>query len=142
MKKRLFDIRFWNKVYKRMENYEGTLFYQALNNEKLVPMEWTGLYDSTKFKELPESIKEKWLKTNKAENWPGIKIYVDDVTQIKYGKDHYEYGVVHYSECAAGYYRGGTSLGSYKKQTKVVGNIYEGYPKEAEYSVKFHLDNK
>ena len=69
-------------------------------------MQSTGVYDSTKFKELSSIHQEEWLKKNKAENWHGIEIFTGDVTQIKYGKDHYEYGVVYYSENSAGFHRG------------------------------------
>lgn len=102
-------------------------------------MQSTGVYDSTKFKELSTMQQEEWLKDNKAENWHGFEIYTGDVTQIKYGKDRYEYGVVYYSENSAGFYRGGTSVGSYKKQTKIVGNIYEGWPDAANYDVEFYF---
>lgn len=104
-------------------------------------MQSTGVYDSTKFKELSAMQKEKWLKNNKSEDWHGIEIFTGDVTSIKYGKDNYEYGVVHYSGYSAGFYRGSTSVGSYKKQTKIVGNIYEGWPDAANYDVKFYFEN-
>lgn len=102
-------------------------------------MQSTGVYDSTKFKELSAMQQEEWLKNNKAEDWHGIEIFTGDITQIKYGKDRYEYGVVYYSENSAGFYRGGTSVGSYKKQTKIVGNIYEGWPNAANYDVEFYF---
>ena len=102
-------------------------------------MQSTGIYDSTKFKELSAEKQEKWMQDHKAEDWHGIEIFTGDVTQIKYGKDLYEYGVVHYSTYGAGYSRGATSVGSYQKQTKVVGNLYEGWPEKANYDVDFYF---
>lgn len=104
-------------------------------------MQSTGVYDATKFKELSTIKQQEWLKKNKAEDWQGLEIFTGDITQIKYGKDHYEYGVVHYSKNSAGFYRGSTSVGSYKKQTKIVGNIYEGWPDAASYDVDFYYRN-
>lgn len=101
-------------------------------------MQTTGVYDATKFKDLPPELQREWLLTHKAEDWPGIEIFEGDVIQTKYGKDIYEYGVVCYSVTAAGYYRGSTSVGSYQKKTKVVGNIFEGYPDAARYDVDFY----
>ena len=65
-------------------------------------MQSTGVYDSTKFKDLSPVLQQEWL---------------------------------------AGYDRGGTSLGSYQKKTKVVGNIFEGYPDAAKYDVDFYYRN-
>ena len=104
-------------------------------------MQSTGVYDSTKFKDLSPVLQQEWLQEHKAEDWPGIEIFEGDVTEIKYGKDHYSYGVVSYLTCAAGYDRGGTPLGSYQKKTKVVGNIFEGYPDAAKYDVDFYFRN-
>lgn len=104
-------------------------------------MQSTGVYDSTKFKELSPIKQQQWLSEHKEKDWSGIEIFEGDVTRIKYGKDHYDYGVVSYSAVAAGYYRGGTSLGSYQKKTKVIGNIFEGYPDAAKYDVDFYFKN-
>ncbi|PWL79674.1 hypothetical protein DBY21_02725 [Candidatus Gastranaerophilales bacterium] len=104
-------------------------------------MQTTGVYEATKFKDLSPELQHEWLLAYKAEDWPGIEIFEGDVTQIKHGKDIYEYGVVHYSVNSAGYYRGSTSVGSYQKKTKVVGNIFEGYPDAARYDVDFYYRN-
>lgn len=103
-------------------------------------MQSTGIYDATKWKELSPEKKSEWLKENKLQDWKGVEIFEGDVTEIKYSKDHYSYGVVSYFENSAGYDRGGTSLGSYQKRTKVVGNIYEGWPACANYDVDFFFD--
>lgn len=103
-------------------------------------MQSTGIYDATKWKELSPEKKSEWLKENKIQDWKGVEIFEGDVTEIKHGKDNYSYGVVNYLQNLAGYERGGTSLGSYQKKTKVVGNIYEGWPACANYDVGFFFD--
>lgn len=40
-----FKFRFWNTVDKKMQNLNGSLLAQAFNNEKLIPMQSTGLKD-------------------------------------------------------------------------------------------------
>ena len=104
-------------------------------------MQSTGIFDATKFKDLTPLLKQEWLKNNKPEDWHGIEIFEGDVAEIKYRKDVFEYGVVHYSIDGAGYSKGSVSVGSYKKQTKVVGNIYEGWPANADYMVDFYFRN-
>lgn len=124
------------------QNYLNDIFKDAVwvfTKDFTNLMQSTGVYDSTKFKDLSPVLQQEWLQEHKAEDWPGIEIFEGDVTEIKYGKDHYSYGVVSYLTCAAGYDRGGTSLGSYQKKTKVVGNIFEGYPDAAKYDVDFLL---
>ena len=104
-------------------------------------MQSTGIYDATKFKDLSPILQQKWLENNKAEDWHGIEIFEGDVTRIKYSKNIFEYGVVHYSKDGADYSKNATAVGSYKKQTVIVGNVYEGWPKEADYDVDFYLRN-
>jgi len=102
-------------------------------------MQATGIYDATKFKNLTPEEQAEWLKYHSKESWGGFEIYEGDVTTIRYDKERTEYGVVSYYR--GGYQKGGTALSSYQKLTTVVGNIYEGYPEKAEYSVNFYKEN-
>lgn len=104
----------------------------------------TGVFDATKFKELSEEEQKLWLENNSAEDWKGREIYEGDIVQIKRSKDHVEYGIVAYrSGYGGGYYtKGYNQLSSYQKITKVVGQIYGSYPKEAEKEVKWYLEQK
>lgn len=104
-------------------------------------MQATGIFDATKFKELPSEIQEEWLKNHTKEEWPGFEIYEGDVTALRYDKQRTEFGVVSYSTHGAGFSKNGTALSSYQKLTKIVGNLIEGYPDEAKYSVNFYLEN-
>ena len=103
-------------------------------------MQATGIYDNTKFKDLTEQQQSDWLKEHKVEDWHGIEIYEEDVVAIKYSKDIIDYGVVDYYDGA--YSKGSCALSSYKKQTKIVGNIHEEYPAKAIYTVENYLKFK
>lgn len=102
-------------------------------------MQSVEIYDNTKYKELSQTEKDKYTK----DNWNGREIFEGDVCAVKFAKDIIEYGVVAYDngERGGSYSKGGVAAGSYSKNTKVVGNIFEGYPKEADYAVKFFLEN-
>lgn len=102
-------------------------------------MQATGIYDNTKFKDLTEKQKTDWLKNNKAEDWHGIEIYEKDIVAVKFSKDVIDYGVVEYYQ--GEYTKGCCSLSSYQAKTKIVGNIYEAYPSEAQYTVQNYLHN-
>ena len=104
-------------------------------------MQTTCVLDATKFKNLSPEQKEEWLKNHSQEDWQGIEIFEEDVVAVDFGKGKFEYGVVFYlgGFGGAGYSKGGTSLSSYQKKTTIIGNIYEGYPKEAEYAVQDYL---
>lgn len=138
IKYRFYDKRV-NKMY-----YPNLLhaakFIEAIATEKykniIIPMQSTGIFDSTKFKNLPPETQEKWLKYHKKEDWQGIEIYEGDITALRYDKERTEYGVVSYYR--GGYSKGGTALSSYQKQTTIVGNLFEGYPKEAQWAVDFY----
>lgn len=138
--------RFYDKRVKKMY-YPNSLqmgaFLEGIingqNKDFLIPMQATGIYDATKFKNLSPEQQEKWLKYNTKESWPGIEIYEGDVTAVRYNKECAEYGVVSYY--AGGYQKGGTALSSYQKNTTVVGNIFEGYPEKAQFAVDFYNEN-
>lgn len=104
-------------------------------------MQTTCVLDATKFKTLTQEQKEEWLKNHNQDEWQGVEIFEEDVVAISYGKGKFEYGVVFYlgGFGGAGYTKGGTSLASYQKNTTIIGNIYEGYPKEAERAVQDYL---
>lgn len=102
-------------------------------------MQATGIFDATKFKELEPEIQEEWLKEHTKDEWPGFEIYEGDIIALRYDKERTEFGVVSYY--MGGYQKGGTALSSYQKLTKIVGNLFEGYPDEAKYSVNFYLEN-
>ena len=104
-------------------------------------MQATGIFDATKFKELPSEVQEEWLKNHTKEEWPGYEIYEGDVTALRYDKQRTEFGVVSYSTHGAGFSKNGTALSSYQKLTKIAGNLFEGYPDEAKYSVNIYLEN-
>lgn len=40
-----FNFRFWHKLDKKMQDWKGSLFWQALNNNNLIPQQCTGLKD-------------------------------------------------------------------------------------------------
>lgn len=40
-----FKFRFWNKIYKQIETWQGCHLDTALKNENLIPMQCTGLKD-------------------------------------------------------------------------------------------------
>ena len=144
MKNREIKYRFYDKRVKRMY-YPNPLqmakFFEAYATDKykdiLVPMQATGIFDNTKFKNLSPEQQNKWLENNKKEDWPGIEIYEGDVTALRYDKERTEYGVVSYYR--AGFQKSGTALSSYQKLTTIVGNLFEGYPSEAKWAVDFHL---
>lgn len=106
-------------------------------------MQTTCVLDATKFKNLTLEQQKEWLKNHKQEDWQGIEIFEEDVVAINYGKGKFEYGVVVYlgGFGGGGYSKGAASLGSYQKNTTIVGNIYEGYPKEAEHDVQRYLED-
>ena len=144
---RTIKYRFYDKTIQKMyypNSLQLPVFIKALTSDKykdtLVSMQATGIYDSTKFKNLSQEQKEKWLKNNKQEDWKGFEIYEGDITALRYDKTRTEYGVVSYY--MGGYQKGGTALSSYQKLTTVVGNLYEGYPKEAQYMVDFYLEEQ
>lgn len=146
MPERTIKYRFYDKRIKKMyyPNFiQLPIFLKALASGKykdiLIPMQATGVFDSTKFKNLPPEQKEKWLKKRKQEDWQGFEIYEGDITALRYDKTRTEYGVVSYY--MGGYQKGGTALSSYQKLTTVVGNLYEGYPKEAQYMVDFYYES-
>lgn len=62
---------------------------------------------------------------------------------INYGKGKFEYGVIVYLGGVGGgeYSKGDASLGSYQKNTTIIGNIYEGNPKEPEHDVQRYLED-
>lgn len=142
---RKIKYRFYDKRVNKMyypNPAQISVFIEASQNDKykgiIIPMQATGVYDATKFKNLSPEEKEKWLKNNTKESWPGIEIYEGDITALRYNKESIEYGVVSYY--LGGYQKGGTALSSYQKQTTVVGNLFEGYPKEAQWAVDFYQE--
>lgn len=102
-------------------------------------MQSVEIYDNTKYKELSLTEKDKYTK----DDWNGREIFEGDVCAVKFAKDIIEYGVVAYDngERGGSYSKGGIAAGSYAKNTKIVGNIFEGYPKEADYAVKLFLEH-
>lgn len=106
-------------------------------------MQTTCVLDATKFKNLTLEQQKEWLKNHNQEDWQGVEIFEEDVVAINYGKGKFEYGVVVYlgGFGGGGYSKGAASLGSYQKNTTIVGNIYEGYPKEAEHDVQRYLED-
>ena len=101
-------------------------------------MEATGIYDNTKFKNLPPDKKEEFLKSHNEEDWNGTEIYEGDVVKVRFSKDISEYSVVSYSSHNAQYWKGSNALSSYQKLTSVVGNLYEGYPDAAKRDVEYY----
>lgn len=143
---RKIKYRFYDNTIKKMyypNPIQTIKFLEACISDKykdiIIPMQATGIYDATKFKNLSLEQQKKWLENNTKESWPGIEIYEGDVTALRYDKERTEYGVVSYY--MGGYQKGGTALSSYQKLTTIVGNIYEGYPEKADYSVNFYKEN-
>lgn len=146
MKKRTIKYRFYDKRVKRMyypNPVQMAKFFECYASEEykniLIPMQATGIFDATKFKDLSPEQQNQWLKNNKKEEWPGIEIYEGDITALRFDKERTEYGVVEYY--MGGFGKSGTALSSYQKLTKVVGNLYEGYPQDAQYSVNQYYED-
>ena len=142
---RTIKYRFYDKRVKKMyypNPAQISVFIEACQKDKykdiIIPMQATGIYDATKFKNLSPEEQEKWLECHKKEDWPGIEIYEGDVTALRYYKERTEYGVVSYYR--GGYQKSGTALSSYQKLTTVVGNLYEGYPEKAQWAVDFYKE--
>ena len=132
---RVIKYRFYDKLVKRIY-YPPTRALMAKflayatddYKDLIIPMQATGIYDATKFKDLSPIEQEKWLKNHTKDQWPGYEIYEGDITALRYDKERTEYGVVYYF--SGEYLKGGTALSSYQKVTKVVGNLFDGYPRQ------------
>lgn len=118
-----------------LEGYHPFILFSGVQNL----MQSVEIYDNTKYKELSQTEKDKYTK----DDWCGREIFEGDVCAVKFAKDIIEYGVVAYDngERGGSYSKGGVAAGSYAKNTKIVGNIFEGYPKEADYAVKLFLEH-
>ena len=140
IKYRFFDKRDNTMFYPKGEAVAAFIELSSKDEFKdvIIPMQATGIFDATKFKNLSPEEQEKWLECHKKEDWLGIEIYEGDVTALRYDKERTEYGVVSYYR--GGYQKSGTALSSYQKLTTVVGNLYEGYPEKAQWAVDFYKE--
>ena len=143
---REIKYRFYDKRVKKMyypNPQQLPFFINACMQDRfknvIIPMQATGIFDSTKFKDLSEKEQKKFLLTKDKDSWRGYEIYEGDITAIRYDKERTEYDVVSYYK--GGFSKGCTALSSYQKFTKIVGNLFEGYPEEANYSVNFYKEN-
>lgn len=116
------------------DNEEGS-FNQFINGEL---MQFTGLYDSTKWEELTEYERKKWvLAGNMPSEWNGKPIYEHDIVSGVSYKEPFAQktkikviGIVKYSLQDAGFYVNWKLPSGYRtyphiKQCKVIGDIYQ-----------------
>ena len=96
-----FKFRFWNKKDNQLQEWKGSHFWQALNNEDLIPMQCTGLKDNN-----------------------GTLIYEGDIVKDDHEAKHQ---VVW---CYNGYqlnplFKNGYTIVIVVDEIEVIGNIYE-----------------
>lgn len=86
--------------------------------------QFTGLFDGTKFDDLPISEQKNWLKNNKQEDWKGKEVFEGDIVRsVIYA--HEVIGSIEW--CNEGLYIvNGNPLQDHDFTTlEVIGNIYE-----------------
>ena len=82
---REIKFRFWYIPLRRMIDWKYAKYMKmtALDNEEYIPMQFTGLYDSTKWEELTESEREAWVMDgNMPSEWKGKEIYESDILEF------------------------------------------------------------
>ena len=141
------EYRIWDKIMCKHSTSglwsitpDGSIYYgNALWPEAEVEL-FTGHYDNTKWEELAESERERFVRHNNPSEWKGKKIYINDVVEaeniyLKKFIGAVSYGVYEQSKCGEyecshyGLYvsEKGTSL-KYdlsELELKVIGNIHE-----------------
>lgn len=112
----------------------------TVHTGEITLMQFTGLFDGTKFDDLPISEQKNWLKNNKQEDWKGKEIYEGDIVEGKsrdpnklyIGKVHFD--SIYGSWVVNGYdwefypahkFQIGIPLGECRFEIEVIGNIYE-----------------
>jgi hypothetical protein len=141
------EYRIWDKIMCKHSTSglwsispDGSVYYgNALWPEAEVEL-FTGHYDNTKWEELTESERERFVRHNNPSEWKGQKVYINDVVEAEniYLKKFIGavfYGVYEQSKCGDnecshyGLYvsEKGTSL-KYdlsELELKIIGNIHE-----------------
>jgi len=97
-------------------------FWVAVSSAGIEPEQFTGLYDSTKWHDLPEADRLSWIELNAGKigssEWPGREIYEGDLLSHKYGG-----GLV---ECEFGngeFFTGDVSV--LDDSLRIIGHIHE-----------------
>ena len=96
-------------------------------------MQFTGLYDNTKFKDLSEEEQKEWLESGKtADEWQGRDVFEGDIVEIIYDWEPFT-GVVVYDLEEADFkatngnedYGNNFQYLTVGKSIEVIGNIHE-----------------
>lgn len=130
MRQREIKFRAWDKKQKRFLSQDeingiGGFYY----NYGLDPdescfelMQFTGLYDNTKFEELTAEEQNEWLKNHAQKDWKGKPVYEGDVVK----QDNY-IGYVEYDINTASF-KGVSEDGYFflfKDKIEIIGNVFE-----------------
>ena len=123
------DFRDWRVYY---ESYGLRSYW----NKNIVLMQFTGLYDNTKFKDLSEKEQKEWLESGKtADEWQGREIFEGDI--VKYSDYEYSFtGIVTQDTVTCWWIKGiypddnfnfddVTDYSEYTCDVKVIGNVHQ-----------------